>query len=74
MAWEDGGIHDEQVVGAVHLGVGVDDGGAAAAAVVGAHLDGACSLASASSRKVNWKMTKLFIRKKFKKPLLTWRN
>ena len=38
---EDGSIDDKQVVGAVDLGVEVDDGGTAAAAIIGAHLAGA---------------------------------
>lgn len=42
LAGEDGGVDDEDVVGAVDAGVGVDDGGAVGgAAVVGAHFGGA---------------------------------
>jgi len=40
-AGEDAGVDDEEVVGAVDPGVEVDDGGAAVAAVVDAHLVGA---------------------------------
>jgi len=38
---EDGRINNEEIVGTVHLGVGVDDGAASSASIVGAHLDGA---------------------------------
>lgn len=37
-AREDAGVDDEEVVGSVDLGVEVDDGGAAVAAVVAAEL------------------------------------
>ena len=54
MTRENGSIHDEQVVGAIHLGVSVDDGRSAAASVISAHLDSACDLL-ASTLSINRK-------------------
>ena len=40
VAGEDGGIDDEEIVGAIDLGVSVDDGGAASESAVRSHLRG----------------------------------
>ena len=51
---EDGGVNHIEVVGAPDAGVGVDDGGAAVAAVVGAHLGGAHPVVGAAGLVGYW--------------------
>jgi len=53
VAGEDGGIDDEEVVGAVDLGVKVNDSGAAVAAVIRADLVGAHPVVGAAVAGLN---------------------
>lgn len=54
-AGEDGGVDDEDVVGAVDAGVEVDDGGAAEETGVGAEFGGAEPVCEGVLRGVVWR-------------------